>query len=142
MTSGNKLSHYSLSTSPPTESRKRILIVDDDPDITKTFSLTLEDSGEYDVHTYNDPLVALANFRRGYYDLILLDIRMPKMNGLELYDKMKRVDNKTKVCFISANNLEDRSVMEQFPALQIECILTKPIEVGALLKALEVQLLR
>ncbi|HEU4445201.1 MAG TPA: response regulator [Nitrososphaeraceae archaeon] len=142
MTSRNKLSHYSPSTSPPIESRKRILIVDDDPDITKTFSLTLEDSGEYDVQTYNDPLAALANFRPGYYDLILLDIRMPKMNGFELYDKMKTIDNKTKVCFISANNLEDRFVMEQFPTLQIECLLTKPIEVGALLKALEVQLLR
>ena len=46
------------------------------------------------------------------------------------------------VCFISAYNLEDRSVMEQFPSLQIEYFLTKPIEVGALLKALEVQLLR
>jgi two-component system, OmpR family, response regulator ChvI len=120
MTSRNKLSHYLPSTSPPIESGKRILIVDDDPDITKTFSLTLEDSGVYDVHTYNDPLAALANFRPGYYDLILLDIRMPKINGFELYDKMKRVDSKTKVCFISANNLEDRSVMEQFPALQIE----------------------
>jgi CheY-like chemotaxis protein len=142
MTSGNKLSHYIPSTSPPAESRKRVLIVDDDPDITKTFSLTLEDSGEYDVHTYNDPLAALANFRPGYYNLILLDVRMPKMNGFELYDRMKRVDKKAKVCFISAYNLEDRSVMEQFPSLQIECFLTKPIEVGALLKALEVQLLR
>jgi CheY-like chemotaxis protein len=51
--------------------------------------LILEDSGEYDVDTYNDPLVALANFRPGYYNLILLDVRMPKMNGFELYDKMK-----------------------------------------------------
>jgi two-component system aerobic respiration control sensor histidine kinase ArcB len=121
MTSGNKLSQHIPSTFSPAESRKRILIVDDDPDITKTFSLTLEDSGEYDVGTYNDALIALANFSPGYYDLIPLDVQMPKMNGFELYDKMKKMDNRARVCFISAYNLDDRSVMEQFPSLQKEC---------------------
>ena len=82
--------------------KKRILIVDDEVDITLSFSLALEDSGLFEVETSNDPLVALSNYRPNYYDLLLLDIRMPAMNGFELYDKIKRIDNKVKVCFISA----------------------------------------
>ena len=82
--------------------KKRILIVDDEADITLSFSLALEDSGLFEVDTYNDPLVALSNYRPNSYDLLLLDIRMPVMNGLELYCQINKIDNKVKVCFISA----------------------------------------
>ena len=69
--------------------KKRVLIVDDEMDITLSFSLAIEDSGLYEVDTYNDPLVALSNFRPNSYDLLLLDVRMPGMNGFELYDEIK-----------------------------------------------------
>jgi CheY-like chemotaxis protein len=59
-------------------------------DITLSFSLALEDSGLFEVDTYNDPLVALSNYRPNSYDLLLLDIKMPHMDGFELYDKMKK----------------------------------------------------
>jgi CheY-like chemotaxis protein len=82
--------------------KNKILIVDDDPEITKTFTMVLEDSGLYEVDSYNDPLIALQNFEPNLYDLLLLDIRIPNMNGFELYDKIEKIDNKVKVCFISA----------------------------------------
>jgi DNA-binding response OmpR family regulator len=65
---------------------RKILIVDDEPDITSTFDMILQMNG-FGVDTYNDPLLALSDFKPGLYGLALLDIRMPKMNGFELYKK-------------------------------------------------------
>ena len=126
--------------------KKRILIVDDEVDITLSFSLALEDSGLFEVESSNDPLVALSNYRPNYYDLLLLDIRMPHMNGFELYDKIKRIDNKVKVCFISAYDVDYNSLRDQFPSLEIDClipenIMRKPIEVSMLIKRIELELL-
>ena len=126
--------------------KKRILIVDDEVDITLSFSLALEDSGLFEVETSNDPLVALSNYRPNYYDLLLLDIRMPAMNGFELYDKIKKLDNKVKVCLISAYDVDYDALREQFPSLEIDClipkdIIRKPIEVGKLIKRIELELL-
>ena len=122
--------------------KNKILIVDDDPEITKTFCLVLEDSGLYEVDTYNDPQVALQNFRPNFYDLLLLDIRMPRMTGFELYDNIEKIDNKVKVCFISAYDVKDKALREQFPSLQVKCFLPKPIAVNKLIKTLETELLR
>ena len=122
--------------------KRRILIVDDDPDITETFGLVLEDSGLYEVDTYNEPLIALENFRPNFYDLALLDIKMPQMNGFELSNKIEKIDNKIKVCFISAYNVEDKALREKYPSLQIKCFLPKPIAVSELIKRLEIELLR
>jgi DNA-binding response OmpR family regulator len=126
--------------------KKRILVVDDEVDITLSFSLALEDSGLFEVDTYNDPLVALSNYRPNSYDLLLLDIKMPNMNGFELYDKIKRIDNKVKVCFISAYDVDYKALREQFPSLEIDCLLPmdimrKPIEIRKLIKRIEVELL-
>jgi two-component system, OmpR family, response regulator ChvI len=120
---------------------KKVLLVDDDPDITLTYTLALEDSG-YVVDTYNDPLVALTRFKPNFYDLLLLDVRMPQMNGLELYEQIKKMDGNARVCFISAFNLEGKAEREQFPAMQIDCFIPKPVEVGELLKTLEILLLK
>jgi two-component system, OmpR family, response regulator ChvI len=126
--------------------KKRILIVDDEVDITLSFSLALEDSGLFEVETSNDPLVALSNYRPNYYDLLLLDIRMPAMNGFELYDKIKKLDNKVKVCLISAYDVDYDALREQFPSLEINCLLPrgvirKPIQIAKLIKRIELELL-
>jgi CheY-like chemotaxis protein len=124
------------------ETKKRILIVDDDPDIAKTFGLVIEDSGLYEVDTYNEPLIALQNFRPNFYDLALLDIRMPNMNGFELSEKIEKIDNKIKLCFIIAYDVEDKALRKQFPSLQVKCFLPKPIAVSDPIKRLEIELLR
>ena len=78
-----------------------VLIVDDEPDITAPLQITLEDNG-FQVASFNDPILALENFRKRSYSLLILDINMPKMNGFELYAKIKKIDNKVKVCFLTA----------------------------------------
>jgi two-component system, OmpR family, response regulator ChvI len=126
--------------------KKRLMIVDDEADITNSFSLALEDSGLFVVDTYNDPLVALSNYRPNSYDLLLLDIKMPKMNGIELYDQIKKLDNNVKVCFISAYDVDHTALREQFPSLEKDClipktIIRKPIEVSKLIERIELELL-
>ena len=84
-----------------TNKRKMILIVDDEPDIASYLKLSLEDNG-FEVDSFNDPILALDNFRKRSYSLLILDIKMPKMNGFELYTKIKKIDDKVKVCFMTA----------------------------------------
>jgi CheY-like chemotaxis protein len=116
------------STIPPiTASNKRILIVDDDHDIARFFKITLERAG-YIVDVFNDPLASLSNYKTGVYDLLLLDIRMPQMSGFELYDKIKEIDDKVKVCFITAFEEHYDEFKKLFPHLdEFECYIRKPL---------------
>jgi two-component SAPR family response regulator len=82
------------------------------------------------------------NFRPNFYDLALLDIRMPNMNGIELSDKIEEIDSKVNVCFISAYDVEEKAVREKYSSLLIKCFLPKPIAVSGLIKRLEIELLR
>src|SRR5215831_9979177 len=81
---------------------KKILIVDDEPDICFTFANILECEG-FAVDTFDDPLLALQAFRKDFYDLLIIDIKMEKMNGFELYEEIRMIDNEVKVCFLTAN---------------------------------------
>jgi CheY-like chemotaxis protein len=83
--------------------RKRIMVVDDEDDVNVTLRLVLEE--QFSVDVFNDSIAALDNFTPGLYDLLLLDIRMPKMDGLVLCNRLRNVDTKTKVCFITAGEM-------------------------------------
>jgi DNA-binding response OmpR family regulator len=122
--------------------KKKILIVDDDPDITVTFSLALENTGSFEVETYNDSVQALSNFKSNLYDFVLLDIKMPKLSGFELCDKIRKIDGKVKVCFISAFDPYSDELRDQFLSLKIECFIPKPIQIKELVKRIEVELSR
>jgi DNA-binding response OmpR family regulator len=82
--------------------KKRILFVDDEVDLTFMFKMALEDVGLFKVDTFNDPLLALKNFRPDSYDLVILDIKMPKMDGLQLYKQLKKLDPDVRICFLTA----------------------------------------
>jgi two-component system, OmpR family, response regulator ChvI len=82
-------------------SKQRILLVDDESDITFSFSIGLEDSG-FEVDTFNNPLRALSNFKSDSYDLVLLDIKMPEMNGIDLCKEIRKLDNGVRICFLTA----------------------------------------
>src|SRR5919197_4156965 len=82
------------------KSKRKILVVDDEPDSSTIFRLALEDKG-FDVHSLNDSTLALSAFKPNSYDLVVLDIKMPKMNGYELCEKIKKIDDKVKVCFLT-----------------------------------------
>lgn len=81
---------------------RRVLVVDDEYDICLTLTNVLEHN-RFVVHAFDDPRLALENFRNDLYDLLILDIKMEKMNGLELYKEIKKIDNKVKVCFLIIN---------------------------------------
>ena len=114
-------------------SKGSILIVDDEIDITLAFKKGLESNG-FIVDIYNDPVTALLNFKSDFYDLILVDVRMPKMNGFELYQEIEKVDKKTKVCFITAFEVYYHALREIFPTLEVGCFIRKPIEIDDLVK--------
>jgi DNA-binding NtrC family response regulator len=120
--------------------KKRVLIVDDDPDILITYKKGLEDNGLFEVETFADPEEALSNFRSGLYDCLIIDIRMPKMDGFQLYDKMKDIDNKVKVCFITAYEVNYEALRKVFPTLGLECFIQKPIEVSQLVRKINAEL--
>jgi DNA-binding NtrC family response regulator len=83
--------------------RKTVLLVDDEPDVLFAVRLALERGG-FIVHTYENPQRALTEYRPGAYDLLIIDIKMPHMNGLELGAKMRGMDPKAKICFLTAIN--------------------------------------
>ena len=82
--------------------KKRILVVDDEPDISFTLRAGLEDGG-FDVDAFIDPDLVISSFKPGLYDLALIDIVMPKMDGFDLYKELKKVDPDVKVCFLTAS---------------------------------------
>jgi DNA-binding response OmpR family regulator len=111
-----------------TSNRARILIVDDDHDILLTFKTALEASNEFDVDTFTDPVEVLSSFKAGLYNLLIIDIRLPKMDGFELYDKINEIDNKAKVCFMSAYEINYKALRAIFPSPDIdECFIRKPV---------------
>jgi DNA-binding response OmpR family regulator len=93
-----------VTMSHPQQGQKKILAVDDEADLTMLCSLALEYHG-FKVDTFNDPQEALSNYKPDYYDLVILDIKMPKMDGFQLYDEIKKKDHKAKVCFLTASEL-------------------------------------
>jgi DNA-binding response OmpR family regulator len=123
--------------------KRRILAVDDDPDITLTVKVGLEGSssnGIFEIDTFNDPELALSSFKPDIYDLVLLDFRMPKMDGYELYDKIKSMDSRVKVCFMSATYVNYEAAREVFPSLEMECFIQKPIEIKDLIRRINAEL--
>lgn len=117
----------------------KILIVDDDPDIILSFKNGLESNG-FEVDSCNDPLLALKNFKANFYDLLLIDIRMPNMTGFELYQKISKIDIKAKVCFITAFEVYYRALLEEFTDLQRKCFIQKPISIDELVKRIQKEL--
>jgi len=111
----------------------RVLIVDDEPDITEVLKMGLELKGGFQVDIFNDPQDALLHFRPGFYDLLLSDIKMPHLNGFELYSKIRDIDKKIRVCFITAYHIYYYEFRELFPKLDAKCFANKPISIERLI---------
>ena len=117
---------------------KRVLLVDDEPDLNLTIKMILEENG-FKVDSFTDPLSALENFKEeaGMYELLILDMKMPQMNGFELYRQIKKIDDKVKVCFLTAGEMDyEQFKKELIPALDNNCYIQKPIENETLIKRL------
>jgi two-component system catabolic regulation response regulator CreB len=114
-------------------------VVDDEQDLTYTLKAILDETGSFQVETFTNPILALSEFKAGVYDLAVLDIRMPEMNGFQLYRKLKDVDNKLKICFLTATDLlyyqeTDSDVIDH---LGTDCFVSKPVETKDFLKNIE-----
>jgi CheY-like chemotaxis protein len=115
---------------------KKIMLVDDEADILWLFKMILESDARLKVDSFADPIVALENFRPGLYDLLLIDIAMPKMNGFELYDKIRELDKKVKISFVTASEMFYEEIRkEAFPEFDTTiCFIRKPIANPDLIK--------
>jgi DNA-binding response OmpR family regulator len=126
---------------------KRILIVDDDPDITFTFKKAFEEANRisgnkisFHINTCNDPLVALSEFKPDFYDLLLVDINMPKMNGFDFCAKVLEIDINPRVCFMSSGLINEEALREQYPSLSFGCFIIKPVTIENLVKRVKAEL--
>lgn len=128
----------------------RILLVDDEVDITTVFTLCLEDNG-FEVDAFNDPLQAVAGFKSGSYELALIDYKMPNMNGFELYREIRKIDERVKVCFITAFEVYHEELKKKFQSnlntspqykqeVDVKCFIQKPIDIDELVKRIKEEL--
>ena len=118
---------------------KKILVIDDESDVTFTIKNILEDNG-FAVDTFNDPILALNYYKVNFYDLIILDIKMPKMDGFELYIKIREKDPKVKICFLTAiatfNEEFRKTRLALGKTINEDYFIQKPIKMEDLLKKL------
>ena len=126
---------------------KRILIVDDEADVTITFKAGIEESNNnngtdkrIEVYTSNNPVVAISEFKPAFYDLLLVDINMPHMNGFELCEKILAIDINVKVCFMSSGEINREALREIYPSLTVGCFMRKPMTIDYLLERIRSEL--
>ncbi len=124
---------------------KRILIIDDDADVTLTFKAVIEDSNNdpntrIEVYRSNNPVIALSEFKPDFYDLLLVDINMPHMNGFEFVEKIFAIDINVRVCFMSNGEINREALREIYPTRQEGCFIRKPVTMNYLLKRIRSEL--
>jgi DNA-binding response OmpR family regulator len=120
------------------QEQKRILIIDDDLDITIALRISLEDNG-FSTDSYTDPVLAFESFRDGQYDLVLLDIKMPEVDGFHLYQKIRKIDSNVKICFLTATEFFHEEIRKEhgFDEFNQETFLRKPIDTKDLVREIK-----
>jgi DNA-binding response OmpR family regulator len=114
--------------------KRRILVIDDEPDITTILQIGLEEGG-FDVDAFTDPKLALSSFKPGSYNLVLIDIMMPEMDGFELYERLKKLDPDVKMCFLTASEMYHQKIREvEHYTLNKDLFLQKPISTDDLIR--------
>lgn len=117
-------------------SNKKILLVDDDKDIALSFNLGLQHN-DFLVDVFTNPVEALAKFKPGFYKMALIDLRMPEMDGIELFKKIREIDKKIKICFLTAYEWDNQQVKELS-----EVFIKKPISIDGLVKIVKTEIER
>lgn len=120
---------------------RRILVVDDNSDIALTLRLGLEDSDPtMQVHSFDNPLTALLEFKPDFYDLLLIDVNMPMMDGFQLTQKLLQKDLNVRVCFMTSGEINMDAAREVHPLKSIGCFIKKPISTEQLVKRVRAEL--
>jgi DNA-binding response OmpR family regulator len=113
--------------------RRKILIVDDEYDITFVFKIILEEKG-FAVDIYNDPIIALSMDKPYYYDLVMMDLKLPGITGFELYNQLRKIDNTIKVCFLtSSEQFHKQYRSNEFQDFDPDLFIQKPVEIEVLI---------
>jgi DNA-binding response OmpR family regulator len=94
----------------------------------------------FQVYAYDDPLLALSEFKPNFYDLLLVDVNMPKVNGFEFSEKILKLDVNVRVCYISAGEMNIEALREQYPTLSIGCFIKKPVTIENLVRRVKAEL--
>ena len=116
---------------------KRILLVDDEYDVNLTIRLILEDNG-FNVNSFSDASQALENFTAGLYDLVILDVKLPGMNGFSLYEKIKKLDDKVRICFLTAADKAYYEILKKhYPHIKENCVIYNPVDNESLLELIK-----
>ena len=116
---------------------KRILLIDDEYDVNLVMKLVLEKNG-FKVDSFTVASEALENFTTGLYDLVMIDVRMPEMDGFSLYEKIKRLDDKVIICFLTAaDDVYYEFLKKNYPSINEDCIIYKPVDTKSLLRRIK-----
>jgi DNA-binding response OmpR family regulator len=129
----------SLIDSSP-QKHKRILVVDDNPDIVFTLRVGLESDPTMQVYSVDNPVTALVEFQPNFYDLLLIDVNMPLMDGFQLAQNLVRMDLNVRVCFMTAGEINMDAAREVHPLKSIGCFIRKPITAKQLLRRIRAEL--
>src|SRR5574339_113966 len=115
-------------------SNKKILLVDDDKDIALSFNLALQHN-DFLVDVFTNPIEALAKFKPGFYKMALIDLRMPEMGGIELFNKIREIDKKIKICFLTAYDWDNQQIKDLS-----KHFIKKPISIDGLVKIVKTEI--
>jgi CheY-like chemotaxis protein len=136
-----------VKVSPKPSFVKRILLVDDDPDVTLTFKAGLEghysvdsEKKRFEVYAYNDPVLAVKEFKPHFYDVLLTDVYMPNMSGFELFEKILELDVNIRVCFMTAFVVNIQALREVYTNVNLGCFIEKPVSIKYLINRLSAEL--
>jgi DNA-binding response OmpR family regulator len=119
----------------------KILVVNDEPDVTSMLKMTLERVG-LRVDTFNDPVLALKSYKPHLYDLVILDVIMPELDGLELYTQLKRKDSGINICFLTASSepYREELLKEKYNQLSRDLFLEMPLPTSELIREVKKRL--
>jgi DNA-binding response OmpR family regulator len=128
-----------LKSSEP-QLQKKILVIDDNPDIVLTLSVGLESDPTVQVFGFDNPVTALVEFKPNFYDLLLIDINMPLLDGFQLAQNLVRRDFNVRVCFMTSGEINMDAAREVHPLKSIGCFIKKPITAEELIKRIKAEL--
>jgi DNA-binding response OmpR family regulator len=119
---------------------KRILVIDDDPDIVFTIRVGLESDPTMQVFGFDNPVTALVEFKPNFYELLLIDVNMPLLDGFQLAQNLVRRDLNVKVCFMTSGEINMDAAREVHPLKSIGCFIKKPITAEELITRIRAEL--
>jgi FixJ family two-component response regulator len=115
-------------------------VVDDNSDIVFTLRIGLESDPTMQVYSYDNPVTALLEFKPNFYDLLLIDVNMPMMDGFQLAQKLLQKDLNVRVCFMTSGEINIDAAREVHPLKSIGCFIRKPITAEQLLRLIKAEL--